>query len=232
VLVSKRLGAVTLTVLLTSCVAHPHRGALPEQPSQPASLESLPAPGVYRIDAGQSELRVLVYRAGKLANLGHNHVLVNNALSGSVQVGESLASSSFNFSAVVDKFIVDDVQARRDEGADFPGEVADDAKAGTLHNMLSASQLNGARFSVLVVKSTAFDTSQGVPTATLNISVAGHDSSITAPFSLRVEAGQLVASAAFELRQTALGLTPYSLLGGALQVRDAMRVKIKIVANR
>jgi hypothetical protein len=33
-----------------------------------------------------------------------------------------------------------------------------------------------------------------------------------------------------ELRQTDLGLTPYSLMLGALQVQDAMTVKFKIVA--
>jgi hypothetical protein len=34
----------------------------------------------------------------------------------------------------------------------------------------------------------------------------------------------------FELRQTALGLTPFSLMLGALQVQDAMRIKFEIVA--
>ena len=36
----------------------------------------------YRVDENQSELRVLVYRAGAMARLGHNHVLVNRALCG------------------------------------------------------------------------------------------------------------------------------------------------------
>jgi hypothetical protein len=34
-----------------------------------------------------------------------------------------------------------------------------------------------------------------------------------------------------ELRQTALGLTPYSLMLGALQVQDAIRIKFNIVAS-
>jgi hypothetical protein len=229
---SKRIAVVALMLLATACVTHPSRGVPPGPPATAASLASLPAAGTYRIDAGQSELRVLVYRAGSLAHLGHNHVLVNHALAGTVLVGQSLASSSFEFSVPVDKFVVDDAQARREEGTDFPGEVPDDAKAGTLHNMLSAPQLNAARFFTLIVKSVAFETSQGAPTATLTVSVAGHDSSLTAPFSLQAEAGRLTATASFELRQTALGLTPYSLLGGALQVKDAMQVKIKIVAAK
>ena len=191
----------------------------------------MPAPGTYRIDADRSELRVLVYRSGSLAHLGHNHVLVNRSLSGSVLVGDGLPTSSFSFSAPVNKFVVDDADARREEGGDFPGEVPADAKAGTLHNMLGASQFNAAQYPELAVKSMRIELVQGAPTATLAVSVAGHDSTLTAQFALAGEAGQLTATGSFEVRQSALGITPYSLLGGALQVQDALLLKIKIVAS-
>jgi hypothetical protein len=225
----KRVCVAALMLLLTACGTTPsHRRV---SPGKPASLESLPAPGTYRIDPAESELRVLVYRGGSLAHLGHNHVLVNLEVSGSIIVGDSLQTSSFGFTVPVDKFVVDDAQARLDEGADFPGQVPEDAKAGTLHNMLSASQLNAAQFPTLAVKSVAIDNPQGAPTATLTVTVAGHDSTISAPFSLQGESGHLTATGSFELRQSAVGISPYSLLGGALQVQDAMQVKIKIVAS-
>jgi hypothetical protein len=227
-LLSKRVCAAALTLLLTSCGSTPsHRPLTPG----PASLESLPARGTYRIDPERSQLRVMVFRGGSLAHLGHNHVLDNRALSGVVMVGDTLQTSSFEFSAPVDEFVVDDAQARREEGADFPGEVPEDAKAGTLHNMLGASQLNGAQFPTLEVKSLAIDSVQGVPTVTLKVSVAGHDSSISAPFSLRGDPGRLTATGQFDLRQSAVGISPYSLMGGALQVLDGMQVKITIVAQ-
>jgi len=47
---------------------------------------------------------------------------------------------------------------------------------------------------------------------------------------LTADRNSLTATAAFELRQTALGLTPFSLLLGALAVRDAMQVKLNVVA--
>jgi hypothetical protein len=37
-------------------------------------------------------------------------------------------------------------------------------------------------------------------------------------------------STSFELRQTELGLTPSSLLAGALQVRDAIQIKLILTA--
>jgi hypothetical protein len=216
-----------LTLLIASCGSTPsHRVPAPG----PSSLESLPAAGTYRIDSDQSVLRVMVFRGGTLAHLGHNHVLDNRTLSGTVTVGPALQTSSFQFGAPVGKFIVDDVQARKEEGADFPGEVPEDAKAGTLHNMLSATQLNGAQFPTLDVSSISIDIVQGVPTATLKVTIAGHDSTMTAPFSLKGAPGRLTASGQLELRQSALGISPYSLMGGALQVLDAVQVKFTIVA--
>ena len=229
----KILGWVGLLVLLSACAHAPHRGAEPQAPAPGAGSESplvLPAPGNYQIDPQGSELRVLVYRAGSLAHLGHNHVMINHALSGQVVVATGLQASSITISVPVEKFDVDDAQARLEEGGDFAGEIPDDHKAGTLHNMLSVTQLNAAKFPTLLVQSKSLDNWQGKLTATFDVSVAGHVSTVTAPFTWLTESGQLTASATFELRQTALGLTPYSLLGGALQVKDAMTVKIKIVA--
>lgn len=224
---SKRVCVVALTLLLASCGTTPsHRPLGPA----PATIESLPSRGTYRIDPDQSQLRVMVFRGGSLAHLGHNHVLDNRALSGAVMVGDTLQTSSFEFSAPVDKFVVDDAQARQEEGADFPGEVPEDAKAGTLHNMLSASQLNGAQFPTLNVSSVSIDIVEGAPRATLKVTVAGHDSTVTAPFSLKGGPGRLTATGEFELRQSAVGITPYSLMGGALQVLDGMQVKITIIA--
>lgn len=50
------------------------------------------------------------------------------------------------------------------------------------------------------------------------------------PFTLHRDADRLLAEGAFELRQTALGLTPFSLALGALRVQDAMTIKFNIVA--
>jgi YceI-like domain len=231
---SKRLGLLGLLILLSSCAHAPHRGAAPTAPVPSTSAENppaLPPPGNYQIDPNQSELRLLVYRAGPLAHLGHNHVMINRAISGQVAVATSLEASSITLSVPVEKFDIDDTHARQEEGADFPGEIPEDHKTGTLHNMLSATQLNSEKFPTLLIQSKGLDNSHGALTATFDVGVAGHVSSVTAPFVLSTQPGQLTASATFELRQTALGLTPYSLMGGSLAVKDALTVKIRIVAK-
>jgi hypothetical protein len=50
------------------------------------------------------------------------------------------------------------------------------------------------------------------------------------PFTLQSDSSRLLAIGSLELRQSDLGLSPYSLMLGALQVQDAMTIKFKIVA--
>lgn len=226
----KSVAIAGLLLMMAACGApRPHPSAQPPAAQPATSPQPLPAAGTYQVDSAKSELRVLVYRAGALARLGHNHVLVNRAVSGTVRIAASMASSSFSLSLPVNKFTVDEAQSRREEGSDFPAEIPDDAKTGTLENMLSPALLNAVAFPEITVQSVALSGAQGAVTAMLKISIAGHDSTVAAPFLLQGDAHQLTATGAVELRQSAIGLTPYSLLLGALQVQDAMQIKFKIV---
>jgi YceI-like domain len=232
--VFKIVGTGVLALSLAACGALNGRHPAPQRPAPAPSLE-LPLPGrAYQIDENRSELRILVYRAGPLARLGHNHVMVNRQVHGAVNVAEH-GASAFWLRVPVAEFIVDELQARRDEGPDFASDVADDARSGTLHNMLSAAVLDAAQYPDISINGIAAagapDSSAAPLVATLTIHVAGHESKIEAPFVLESDSRRLSASGSFELRQTALGLTPYSLMLGALQVQDAMTVKFRIVAT-
>jgi hypothetical protein len=225
--VFNRIAAAVLILSLAACAAPRPRPPAPQVPTA-AALTSLPAPGEYKIDSGNSELRLLVYRAGPLSNLGHNHVMVNRELTGIVQIGDSISASSFSLSVPVDAFVVDDAQSRQEEGGDFPGDIPQEAKAGTRRNMLSAAVLNGAQFPQITVKSVALTGTLDALSADMEIGAAGHSSRISAPLNLQGDAHHVTAIGSIELRQTAVGLTPYSLLGGALQVQDAMQLRFKI----
>src|SRR5271154_439896 len=226
----KRVGVALVVLGLAACGAPRPRAPAPQTPNQPTpSLQPLPAPGIYRIDSSKSELRVLVYRAGALARLGHNHVLVSRAVSGSVQVAATLSASSFSVSVPAKSFIVDDRQARSEEGGDFPDGVPEDAKAGTFSNLQSAMVLNAMQFPEITVKSMAITSTPGALSAALTINIAGHESIVHAPFTLESDSHGLTAAGSLELKQTAIGPTPHSLMLGALQVQDAMRLKFKFV---
>ncbi len=98
---------------------------------------------------------MLVYRAGPLARMGHNHVMVNRSLRGEVDLPRDVTAASFHLIVPADAFMVDDTDARREEGPDFAGDVPDDAKAGTLRNMLSPAVLDAAEFPEITVQSLA-----------------------------------------------------------------------------
>ncbi|HEY2145074.1 MAG TPA: hypothetical protein VGH12_03315, partial [Steroidobacteraceae bacterium] len=69
-----------LVCTLVACGTLRPSAPAPQEPSAPApGLQALPAPGTYKIDSSASELRILVFRAGTLANLGHNHVMINRS---------------------------------------------------------------------------------------------------------------------------------------------------------
>ncbi len=161
--------------------------------------------------------------------------MVNHAIRGAVNLADLPEESVFRLTVPVAAFVVDDPQARREEGADFPGDIPDDAKSGTSHNMLSAALLNADEFPVITVSSLAESRAQnpsgaGALTATVAISIAGHDSRVDVPFTFHADSRRLSATGSLELRQSALGLTPFSLMLGALQVQDAMTIKFEIVA--
>jgi hypothetical protein len=214
----------------------------------------------YRVDAMQSELRVLVYRAGPLGRLGHNHVMVNRSLRGEVDLPQDAAAASFHLILPADAFMVDDAEARREEGPDFGGDVPDDAKSGTFRNMLSPAVLDAAEFPEIAVRSLAvhgqlaLDEQSTTPTGdirglhpaerapdgtktmrgqlivTATFGVTGHEITRDVPVSLLVYSGGLAGIGELRVRQSELGITPYSLMLGALQVQDEITIKFKIIA--
>jgi polyisoprenoid-binding protein YceI len=233
--VSRSIIIVVLLLGLAACNAPPPRPVASRPPvptpNQPSATIAAPA-GTYKIDPINSQLRLLVYRAGPLASLGHNHVMQNHDLSGYVELAPMLSDSTFSLSVPVDKFVIDDAQARQEEGSDFPGEIPADAKSGTREHMLSPAVLNAAQFPLLTVQSMSLFGTPDALSVVAKITVRGRETTLTVPSVLRIEASKLTVSGSFELRQTELGITPYSLMLGALQVADTMRVKFIIVAVR
>jgi hypothetical protein len=226
--VSRICAAWLAALLLCACGAPKIKPATGSGAAGP-----LPAPAAipaYRIDPAQSELRLLVYRTGALARLGHNHVIVNHALAGWVDAKKPLSSASFSLRVPVADFVVDDAQARAGEGADFSTAVPDDAKAGTRHNMLGAALLDAERYPTITLTSAGIRQQPGKLLATMTVELKGRESTIVVPFTLEMSADRIAASGTVVLRQSELGLTPFSVMLGALQVQDEFTVRFRLVA--
>ena len=230
----KGLNAVALGLLLAGCGAPParlpgsHPGAVP--PASPPAAAPDARGAAYRIDAAHSELRLLVYRAGAMAALGHDHVIVNRALEGWVRFSGDVAGAAFSLTLPTSGFVVDDEAARRQEGADFSEVIDADARAGTLRNMLGPAVLDAQAHPAITVRSVSIATAAGGAQATVRVSVAGHESSLIVPFTVDSSPGRLHAQVDLTVQQTRLGLTPFSVFLGALRVEDQLHVKLDLVA--
>jgi hypothetical protein len=229
----KRCLACAATALLSaSC------GAPPRQ-TEPAPLVEaaapLPPPGVpaYRVDPAASDLRLEVYRDGPMARLGHDHVIQNHALSGWGVLAGDGGPARFYLEIRVADFVIDDPLARAEAGPGFEDEVSADAKAGTRANMLGARLLDAARYPTIRISGGATHNAGGAGAlGSADIRIAGRDAAVTVPISVIAGADSVSVSADFPLQQSALGLTPFSVMMGALQVRDEFHVRLRIVARR
>ena len=180
----------------------------------------------------ESLLTLLVYRAGALAKMGHNHVIASHDMSGTVYVADNLAQSSVEIHLPVLGLTVDEASLRSPEGNDFSAAVPDDAKEGTRKNMLSEALLDGAHSPQITLRSTGVEVADsGNVRVHLQVTVrqASHDLLIPAHYDL--QSGQVTVTGELSLKQSDLGLTPFSAMLGALQVQDEMRVKFRFVAR-
>ena len=100
----------------------------------------------YVVDAARSDVHWLVYKAGALARLGHNHTIAVGDLSGDVAVNRRRpAKSLFNLQFSVADLVVDDPALRSKLGEEFASVPKPDDIAGTRTNMLSERVLDGEK---------------------------------------------------------------------------------------
>jgi len=187
---------------------------------------------VYDIIGGQSDIHVLVYKAGALGALGHNHVVSVGNLKGKIHLSTPREKSRFDFSIAVGRLIVDPARLRRQEGKAFASKPSKSDIAGTRKNMLSSKLLNGSKYSTIQVKGTG-GPKTGTKSGTLKVSVKilGRRKSLNLPVALNLKGDTLIASGSRKLSHRELGLKPFSALFGALKVADGMRLKYRVVAR-
>jgi polyisoprenoid-binding protein YceI len=183
----------------------------------------------------ESLLTILVFRGGPLAKAGHNHVIASHALHGTLYVPSDLAHTTFEVAVPVAELTVDEASLRAKENeADFPPDVSDSAKEGTRKNMLGSALLDADEYPDIEMRSAGLDPGPGSGTewqAHVEVTARGRVNTIVVPVHYEQHADEIVLSGDFPLKQSELGLTPFSALLGALQVVDDMKVRFRIVAR-
>lgn len=220
--------ACTLAVLALVAACAPGGRAPP--PGERVAAAATAAGGArYRIDPTRSEVRILVYRAGPLARLGHNHVLVARGLAGEVWLPADPAAARFALSFPVAAFAVDEPAARREEGAEFASEPSADDIAGTRRNLEGPAVLDAAHYPAIRLDGVAARGASGL-VARAHVVIRDRPSELEVPVEFSATPGELVVQGGVTVEQRALGLEPFSVALGALRVRDDLAVRFRLVA--
>jgi polyisoprenoid-binding protein YceI len=221
-----------MLLMLVGCQASPPPAApgtametLTEVPAWRAPTEA----EVWTVDAAASEIRVLVYRAGALARLGHNHV-ITGAIEGEIHRGARTETSGFRLRIPLDALQVDLPAARADEGQRFAAPISDNARAGTRTNLLGPAVLDAAEFPEIRIESLALEGPRWNPRVTARLLLRGEWHQLSFPAAVVEQGQRMVIVATLRLSQAALGMAPFSALGGSLQVADELDVRLRIVA--
>lgn len=213
---------------LSSCT--PRRADVPA-PATPPHEAGVPAGArMLEIDPDRCVVTLLVRRAGPLARLGHNHVVVSAQESGRAWLGPEPRDSGFEIRLPVSAFVVDDPAARLAAGAEFPGELPAEARAGTYRNMLRPEVLDGERHPEIVVQASRVSGTWQQPLVVARVTLRGTTRQVEVPVSLQRDPRMLLARGTLRIRQSDFGITPFSVGGGAIQVADEVDVSFEIVA--
>lgn len=206
----------------------------PSVVSASAPLPALPVSGAthYVLNAGLSDVRFLVYRAGALASFGHNHVIQAKDMSGDVYLAPDFQASGFSLTLRVSGFVVDAPEARSVEGPDFAKQPSAAAIDGTRKNMLGADLLDAEHYPEVRVRSVKLLGPDWGPDATVRIELHGVSRDLTVPIAVEHGGDSLSVTGGFDLKQSDFGLKPFSVLGGGLQVADTLHVRFHLVAQQ
>jgi hypothetical protein len=219
-------------LLLASCrvpvpaPAHPPRGEVP------APAADLRGATEFRVVPERSLLTVLVFRGGPLASAGHNHVIACRDLTGTVFLMPDRARSAFELRMPVAQLTVDEPALRGTAGADFAEAVAEDAKAATRRNMLGAALLAGDRYPAITLRSGPILRTAGGFQLEIAVAVRDQTRTIVVPVTFSEAGEEIIVTGETRLSQLALGLRPFSVMLGALQVADELHVRFRVSARR
>ena len=206
----RRLMLVALLAGLAALVActTPTFDAPPRPGAAPAPAASL--------DAGH-ELRVLVFRGGTAARLGHNHVLRAAGL----EVAWPEAGPVLRFR--LDALQIDPPALRERLGPAFASAVDDAAREGTRANLLKA--LEAAAHPEVVVRTLQQVGEGGRRAVEAEITLHGvaRRQWLVAEVAGRRARGEVV------IRQSDFGIQPFTVLGGLLAVQDALVVQFELL---
>ena len=185
-------------------------------------------PGIvtpYTLDRKQSKLEIHVFREGFLKAFGHDHVISAAELSGQMHLAQAnLTESSVTLVVETSSLVVVD-----------PGETEKDRNE-VQSTMLGDKVLDAARYPQIQFNSSrvrSVTQKEGVTELQLDgtLRLHGVEKLLTIPVRLRMIGGNLTADGELSLLQSNFAIVPIKVGGGAVRVKDRLKISFHIVAE-
>ena len=178
----------------------------------------------YSIDHAKSKLEINVYKAGLFKAFGHDHLVGAGEISGRVDFDpQKIENSSVSTKVVANSLSVMDPG----ESDKTRGEIQETMRGPQVLDVTKFPEITFSSTSVSVAKKTA----EGWElTVAGKLNLHGVEKAVSLPLQFQVEGDRLVASGEVFLLQTEYGITPVTVAGGSVKVKDKLRIGFTIVA--
>jgi polyisoprenoid-binding protein YceI len=180
----------------------------------------------YSIDSQQSKLEIHVSKEGAFKVFGHDHLIAAKQVSGQARFDpQKIDQSSVRLQIPTKSITVMDPgeseKDRREVQATMEGDkVLDVAKFPEV--TFASSNLSAAK-----------KTSDGWElTLAGKLNLHGVEKPVSLPLHVRTDANELRGQGELSILQTDYGITPVKVGGGAVKVKDKLKITFNIVANK
>jgi hypothetical protein len=174
---------------------------------------------VYAVDTEQSEVEIYVYKGGTFARMGHDHVVSSRDIHGYVMLPAESGKTQADIYVPLNTLIVDDPQKRLNAG--FKSSLKEQDVDGTRRNMLD-KVLEADRYPYVFIHVESEGDIYKHQMVNVELTLHGVSKQFTVPVEIEYSKDSLNVAGKLVLKQTDFGIEPYSVLGGALRVKDAV----------
>jgi polyisoprenoid-binding protein YceI len=180
----------------------------------------------YSIDSQQSKVEIHVYKEGAFKVFGHDHLISAQQVSGQAQFDpQKIGQSSVRLKIPTKSITVVD-----------PGESEKD-RQDVQATMEGERVLDVTKFPEITFTSTnvaaAKKTSDGWEfTLAGKLGLHGVEKLVSFPLRVHADANELRAQGELSILQTDYGITPVKVGGGAVKVKDKLKITFDIVAGK
>jgi len=180
----------------------------------------------YSIDSQQSKLEIHVYKEGAFKVFGHDHLISAQQVSGQAQFDpQNIAQSSVRLRISTKSITVID-----------PGESEKD-RHQVQATMEGEKVLDVSKFPEITFTSNGVSAAKKTPdgwelTLAGKLNLHGVEKLASFPLHVRADANELRGQGELSILQTDYGITPVRVGGGAVKVKDKLKITFNIVARK